>query len=122
MPMALFVDGDRDDQNRSWACVRGAALVRTPNGSLLALAGGGTSCEDGHLGFRVLARQSADEGKSWTPIRALGGADQEVGQSLRTPRACARGPCPFPSPPTTLTYQRAQAATSRRWWMRKVAS
>lgn len=25
----LFVDGDKDNRNQTWACVRGAALVRS---------------------------------------------------------------------------------------------
>jgi hypothetical protein len=68
---ALFVDGNRDETNRSWACVRGAALVRAPNGSLLAFAGGGTSCADGHVGWGILARISPDNGSSWGPIRTI---------------------------------------------------
>lgn len=38
-PTVLFADGNKDDHNRTWPCVRGPAIVRTPNGSLLALAG-----------------------------------------------------------------------------------
>ena len=41
----------------------------TPNGSLLAVSGGSTSCADGSHGYGVLARLSPDKGKTWGPIR-----------------------------------------------------
>ena len=87
---ALFVDGNRDQDGRSWACVRGAALVRAPDGSLLAFAGGGTSCADGHIGFGILLRSSADNGSSWQAWLSCSSGNTPV-VSDRTSRRCPLG-------------------------------
>lgn len=67
----LFSDGDADEYNRTWACTRGANLVRSPNGSLLAFFSGMHSCDDGNKGLALLMRSSADNGTSWSPVRTL---------------------------------------------------
>ena len=67
----LFSDGDTDELNRTWACTRGANLVRSPNGSLLAFFSGMHSCEDGSKGMALLMRSSADNGASWSSVRTL---------------------------------------------------
>ena len=147
----LFTDGMKDNQNRTWACVRGAAILQQGS-TLLAfsgkkyflflqlharlfqeggqpiyiarnmhvlqstssndlstlyypvslflflffpfyffpsppcptlfsnlLPGGGTSCSDGHIGFRILLRTSADDGETWTNATAVAGDDHTVG-------------------------------------------
>eukprot|EP01052_Picozoa_sp_SAG31_P029658 SAG31_NODE_2965_length_4843_cov_7.944140_2_plen_359_part_00 len=68
---AIFSDGNRDQTNHSWACVRGAALIRAPNSSLVAFAGGGTNCADGHVGWGILMRLSDNNGTQWSPIRTI---------------------------------------------------
>jgi sialidase-1 len=75
----LFEDGDKDDRNHTWACVRGAALVRAPNNSLLAFSGGGSSCTDGDVGFGILLRSSHDNGTTWTPIQYVAGDYHSIG-------------------------------------------
>ena len=72
-PKALFVDGNRDQHNRSWACVRGAALLRSPAPArtLLAFGGGKANCADGSVGNAILLRRSADNGSSWSPVESV---------------------------------------------------
>jgi hypothetical protein len=67
----IFTAGDRDQWNQSWACVRGPALVRAPNGSLLAFARGMSSCADGAVGWSILSRVSDDNGSTWGAINAI---------------------------------------------------
>eukprot|EP00729_Bicosta_minor_P001225 gene1225-15381_t len=74
----LFTDGMKDNQNRTWACVRGAAILQQGS-TLLAFSGGGTSCSDGHIGFRILLRTSTDDGETWTNATAVAGDDHTVG-------------------------------------------
>jgi hypothetical protein len=75
----LFEDGNKDDRNRTWACVRGTGLIRAPNNSLLAFSGGQTSCADGAIGFGLLLRSSHDNGSTWTPIQYIAGDDDALG-------------------------------------------
>jgi hypothetical protein len=70
-PMALFVDGNRDQHNRSWACVRGAALLRSPDRTLLAFGGGKSNCADASVGNSILLRRSVDNGSSWSPVESV---------------------------------------------------
>ena len=73
-PLVLFKDGEIDSNNQTWACVRGGALHRAPNGDLLAFAGGMSSCADGALGHGLLLRRSSSNGAngSWTaPAEAI---------------------------------------------------
>eukprot|EP00039_Didymoeca_costata_P018385 m.333222 g.333222 ORF g.333222 m.333222 type:complete len:349 (+) comp17101_c0_seq1:2548-3594(+) len=72
-PTPVFTDGLVDDKNQTWACVRGPAIVRTPNNSLLAFASGAHSCADGSVGYQVLARLSHNNGSSWTDVRGVVG-------------------------------------------------
>ena len=70
-PMALFVDGNRDQGNKTWACVRGAALLRSPDQTLLAFGGGKSNCADGSVGNAILLRRSVDNGTSWSPVESV---------------------------------------------------
>ena len=73
-PTALFVDGNRDQRNKTWACVRGAALLRSPDRTLLAFGGGKSSCADGSVGNAILLRRcrsNCADGKSWSPVQSV---------------------------------------------------
>ena len=70
-PRALYVDGNRDQHNHTWACVRGGALLRSPDRTLLAFGGGKSSCADGSVGNAILLRRSGDNGSSWSPIQPV---------------------------------------------------
>lgn len=78
----LFTDGEADDTNRTWACVRGSSVVRAPNNSLLAFFAGGKNCADAHAGFGVLLRMSHDNGTSWSPTRYVFGSETLQGGYL----------------------------------------
>merc|ERR1712070_284068 len=65
-PFVLFSDGDVDDHNRTWGCVRGSSLVRTPNGSLLAFFSGMLSCADGSPQSSLMMRSSTNNGTTST--------------------------------------------------------
>ena len=69
----IFHGGDRDDNNRSYACFRIPGLVRLANGSLLAFAEGrvGGCRPDVAPGNPLVARASADNGATWGPIRVV---------------------------------------------------
>ena len=71
-PFVLFADGQADEHNRTWACTRGSALVRSPRrGWLLAFFSGMRSCADGSIGDALLMRSSGDNGTTWSAVRTL---------------------------------------------------
>eukprot|EP00040_Diaphanoeca_grandis_P003130 m.279791 g.279791 ORF g.279791 m.279791 type:complete len:354 (+) comp143924_c0_seq1:108-1169(+) len=78
-PKVIFKQGDIDDTNRTWACVRGPAIVRSSSGSLLAFGGGTTTCNDGGIGFGILLRTSSDNGATWSSIKRVAGDDNTTG-------------------------------------------
>ena len=74
----LFRDGMVDSRNRTWACVRGAAVVRAPSPSaagavapLLAFSGGSHTCADGGVGWAIFLRRSVDNGETWTRTQTV---------------------------------------------------
>ena len=52
----------------------GAAIVTTPKNTLLAFAGGKSSCADGSVKNRILVRTSSDDGATWTNASWVDGA------------------------------------------------
>jgi sialidase-1 len=78
-PTALFVDGNRDQDNKSWACVRGVALLRSPDRTLMAFSGGKSDCADGSVGNAILLRRSVDNGTSWSPVQSVAAFNETGG-------------------------------------------
>eukprot|EP01051_Picozoa_sp_SAG22_P002993 SAG22_NODE_140_length_17982_cov_81.438741_2_plen_515_part_00 len=70
-PTALFVDGNRDQHNKTWACVRGGVPLRSPDRTLLAFGGGKSSCADASAANTILLRRSADNGTSWSRVESV---------------------------------------------------
>lgn len=77
-PKVMFKQGDTDDTNRTWACFRGPAIVRSSPSSLLAFGGGGHTCADGGVGFGILLRTSSDNGMTWSKIKRIAGDDHST--------------------------------------------
>ena len=64
----LFMGGDHDEHNRTWACTRGSNIMRA--GKILhSFFSGMKSCQDGTKGSALLTRSSVDEGATWSPGR-----------------------------------------------------